>query len=420
MINILNQGLYNVGIRCYGIGIRLFSLFNEKAGLWVSGRKNWRKLLAEKLGHGHDTCIWIHAASLGEFEQGRPLIEALRKIYPKKKFILTFFSPSGYEVRKAYDQVDLVTYMPLDTKANARDFLDLIRPEMALFIKYEFWFNHLAELKKRKVRTLLVSGRMHAGQGFFKPWGGLFREGLKSYDHFFLQDETSAQLLGSIGFMNKTVTGDTRYDRVMAIREENKQLSDIEQFINGKTTVVLGSSWPKEEELMLEFMKKNERLDFKLIIAPHEIQEARMTELLGQYEKAAVRLSTWKGEEAQVLIIDSIGILAQVYKYGDVALIGGGFGAGIHSVLEPAVWGAPVLFGPRYEKFKEAIGLIAAGGAFPVTGQEDFDRKMTELLQNQEFRNKAGEKAFAFCNAKTGATAAIMSYIAAEVDKNEK
>jgi 3-deoxy-D-manno-octulosonic-acid transferase len=413
----IQRFIYDLIIRLYGLGIRCYAPFNAKAALWVRGRKNWQKLLSEKVGHGHDTCIWIHAASLGEFEQGRPIIEAIRTEFPKKKLVLTFFSPSGYEVRKEYNQVDVVSYLPLDTKSNAKKFLDILNPEIAIFIKYEFWFNYLNTLKDREIRTILVSGRMHENQGFFKPWGGLFRAGLKSFERFFLQDKRGEELLLGIGVENVTVCGDSRFDRVMKVRQENEELKEIKEFVGDKKALVVGSSWQVEEEMVQRFIVDHLNMDIKIIIAPHEIHSDRIESFSNECRWPCAKLSTWKGQEAKVLFIDSIGKLATVYRYGSIAFVGGGFGSGIHSVLEPAVWGLPVLFGPNYKRFQEAKGLVAADAAFPIQHQEEMEARLELLLETDEIRAEAGQKAYEYCQGKAGATEVVMKYLRKELDK---
>jgi 3-deoxy-D-manno-octulosonic-acid transferase len=407
------QFLYDFLVKTYGFLIGIYSLFNRKAALWVSGRKDWERTMSLTLDGLIAERIWIHAASLGEFEQGRPLIEALRTKYPEKGLVLTFFSPSGFEIRKDYKGVDAVLYLPLDTRHNAKVFLDLLKPELAVFIKYEFWFNHLAELKKRDIKTILVSGRLHAKQGFFKPWGKFFRKGLETFGHFFLQNKGSAELLEDIGFKNYTVNGDTRFDRVMSVREENKDLPEIESFTKESKVIMLGSSWPYEEILLNQFMIDYGKEDFKVVIAPHELDERRMREFIEKCPLNCLLLSQWnlRNGDERVLIIDRIGMLSQAYRYGDIALVGGGFGAGIHNVLEPAVWGIPVVFGPRYEMFSEAVELVERDAAFSAEDQKEFNELLLELLNSEDKRTMAGQKALEYCRANQGATKAVMDYI---------
>lgn len=307
--------------------------------------------------------------------------------------------------------MDLVTYLPLDTASNARRFIKLLKPELAIFIKYEFWFNHLAELKNQNVRTILMSGRIHKGQQFFKPWGKFFRKGLETFNYFYLQDQKSASLLKGIGISRLAVNGDSRFDRVKAIKEQNKTFPKFETFIGTDKVIILGSSWPAEEKLLNGFIKEHGDLRFKVIIAPHEIDPKRIAQFSADCQLECSRMSQWKGETARVMFVDSIGMLAQIYRYGTVAVVGGGFGAGIHNLLEPAVWGVPVIMGPKYEQFQEALGLVAAGGAFPVEGQKDFNAKILSLLEDNQKQKETSSLAELYCIENQGATEIVMKGI---------
>ncbi|NNC84225.1 MAG: 3-deoxy-D-manno-octulosonic acid transferase [Flavobacteriales bacterium] len=410
----VQQALYDLMMRMYVLGIRLAYPFKEKARLWLQGRKNWAERLQQVMQDRGGPVIWIHAASLGEFEQGRPIIEALRKEFPHAQLVLSFFSPSGYTIRKDYDKVDLVTYLPLDTKQNAKRFIEILDPTIALFIKYEFWFNHLNELKRNQIPTILVSGRLHAKQGFFKPWGGFFKKGLEAFSHFFLQNEESARLLEEIGFTNYTVNGDTRFDRVMEMKNEERSLEKIERFCRDLPVIVVGSSWPYDEILMMEYINSHPERDFKVIFAPHEIDQKRISEFINKCRSPAIRYSEMEessGNE-KVLFVDSIGMLSYLYKYATVALIGGGFGAGIHNTLEAAVWSRPILFGPRYQMFKEAVDLVENGAAFSVETQKELNAMLNKLLfEDEELKESAGQQAWRYCAANQGASQEVISYV---------
>ncbi len=408
--------LYNFLIRVYGLGIHLAALFSKKAALWVTGRRGWRASMAKALARPAEKTLWIHAASVGEFEQGRPVIEAYRKENPKHRIVLSFFSPSGYELRKDYAVADAVVYLPLDTTSNARDFIEIVNPDIAIFIKYEFWFNHLKELKQRKVNTFLVSGRMHEGQSFFKSWGAYFRKGLSAFTHFSVQNEQSESLLKSIGFQNVSMAGDTRFDRVCQVVEENRILPIIESFVSGRRCLVLGSSWPYDELLLESFIKSHREKGFAYIIAPHEIDEKRMQEMeqkLRASEVKTARISSLgnEGGPIDLLFVDNVGMLSSIYKYADVAMVGGGFGNGIHNVLEPAAWGKPVLFGPRHSMFQEARELVESGAAMCVEEQVDFDEQLLRLLENKSQSQELGHIAGEYCKQRAGATAKVMKLI---------
>lgn len=409
--------LYSIIIRIYGLAIRLAALFQTKAGLWVAGRKAWRTRLESAFNEvGDRKRIWVHAASLGEFEQGRPVIEAIRAKYPDHFIILTFFSPSGFEIRKNYGQVDHVAYLPLDTRKNAQDFVRTVNPELAIFIKYEFWFRFLDALSQQDIHTILVSGRMHMKQGFFRPWGRYFRAGLDAFDHFFVQDERSAELLKGIGVERLTMNGDTRFDRVMAIREEDPSIESIESWIGEKPCLVVGSSWPYDEILLEQYIRDRVETEFKVILAPHEIDPKRIKEFQAQCVKPSGIWSEGSWEKEDVLIIDTIGMLSTLYRYADVAIIGGGHGSGIHNTLEAAVWGCPLVFGPRYTPFVEAVELVERGAAVSVEVQEEFDSALDAWLFDSEKAKSAGALGADYCKAQVGATAAVMDYLRRVLD----
>lgn len=403
--------LYNIGIRTYTLAIRLASPFNEKAALWIKGRKNIQKKIST-VNKGSHRLVWFHAASLGEFEQGRPVMEALKKEQPDTRILLTFFSPSGYEIRKNYAGADYIYYLPADTPRNARHFIESVQPDAAVFVKYEYWYNYLNQLNKRHIPTYLISAIFRKEQPFFKTWGGLHRKMLHFFTRMFIQDEESARLLSSIGIQAFEQTGDTRFDRVKQIADTAQDIDKVAHFLNGAPAVVCGSTWPPDEELLLDYINRD-NTDFKWIIAPHEIGENHIRTILGKCQKKVIRYTQDEAGEtdAKVLIIDCIGLLSSIYRYGKIAYIGGGFGIGIHNTLEAAVYGIPVIFGPRYQKFNEAVRLIQQGGAFSIHNKTELDELLDSLLQDQAITETAGRQALAYVNSQLGATAIIMKYL---------
>ncbi len=403
--------LYNIGIRTYTLAIRLASPFNEKAALWIKGRKNIQKKIST-VNKGSHRLVWFHAASLGEFEQGRPVMEALKKEQPDTRILLTFFSPSGYEIRKNYAGADYIYYLPADTPRNARHFIESVQPDAAVFVKYEYWYNYLNQLNKRHIPTYLISAIFRKEQPFFKTWGGLHRKMLHFFTRMFIQDEESARLLSSIGIQAFEQTGDTRFDRVKQIADTAQDIDKVAHFLNGAPAVVCGSTWPPDEELLLDYINRD-NTNFKWIIAPHEIGENHIRTILGKCQKKVIRYTQDEAGEtdAKVLIIDCIGLLSSIYRYGKIAYIGGGFGVGIHNTLEAAVYGIPVIFGPRYQKFNEAVTLIQQGGAFSIHNKTELDELLDSLLQDQAITETAGRQALAYVNSQLGATAIIMKYL---------
>lgn len=383
-------------------GIAIASLFDKKVRKMWHGERKAFSTLKEKVDP-HAKYVWVHAASLGEFEQGRPLIERIRRDHPEYKILLTFFSPSGYEVRKDYKGADIVTYLPIDTIANALRFLRLVRPVMAFFIKYEFWYNYLHILQHRGVPVYSVSSIFRPGQIFFRWYGKKYSHVLRCITHFFVQNEESKRLLGSIGIYNVDVVGDTRFDRVLAIKEQAKQLPIVEAFKQQHNVFVAGSSWPPDEEIFIQFV--NEHRDWKLIIAPHVIGENHLQNIIKALSLKTVRYTQTTPEEAagaDCLIIDCFGLLSSVYHYGEVAYIGGGFGVGIHNVLEAAVWSVPVIFGPNNKHFIEAQELMASGGGFQIDDYEQFDKLMTSFIDSDDSRLKAGIAAGQYVKSRAG------------------
>lgn len=417
--------IYNIVIYFVLWGIAIASLFNEKVRKMWRGEREAFKILKQKVDP-NAKYIWFHAASLGEFEQGRPLMERIRKDYPQYKILLTFYSPSGYEVRKNYEGADIICYMPVDTRLNAIRFLRLVRPVMAFFIKYEFWSNFLHILKHRNIPTYSVSSIFREDQVFFKWYGRSYAGVLKCFTRFFVQNEESKRLLEGIGITAVDVVGDTRFDRVLQIKEAAKQLPICEAFRTGVASsqsadvphhdfkvFVAGSSWPPDENIFIPFF--NEHKDWRLLIAPHVIAEEHLKLILSLIKgKKVVRYTQTTPEEAaeaDVLIIDCFGLLSSMYNYGDVAYIGGGFGVGIHNTLEAAVWNMPVIFGPNNKKFQEAQGLLKSGGGFEINTYEDFSGLMSSLMNDETFLKQAGDKAGAFVAHLAGATDKVLANV---------
>ena len=418
--------MYNLVIYLYLLCVAVYSLFNEKVRKMWRGERDAFRVLREQVDP-QAKYVWFHAASLGEFEQGRPLMEQLRRDHPEYKILLTFFSPSGYEVRKNYQGADIICYLPLDTITNARRFLRTIRPVMAFFIKYEFWYNYLHILKHRHVPVYSVSSIFRPDQVFFKWYGRHYGRVLNCFTHFYVQNDVSRQLLEKINITDVTVVGDTRFDRVLQIKEQAKKLPVVEAFLNDQSprVFVAGSSWPPDEEIFIPFF--NQHRDWKLIIAPHVIDESHLQQIekmlegrrvvrytaanspLGEQSEALATEGTQELSTAEVLIIDCFGLLSSIYGYGDVAYVGGGFGVSIHNVLEAAVWDMPVIFGPNNYKFQEAQGLKAAEGGFEITGADDFAATMQRFINDADSLRQAGTKAGEYVASCTGATQRILS-----------
>ncbi|NOW96721.1 glycosyltransferase N-terminal domain-containing protein [Mucilaginibacter sp. SG564] len=436
--------LYNIGIKLYYFAVWLVSFFNTKAGLWINGRRQ------QKIAP-FNSSIWFHFASLGEFEQGRPILEAVRQQYPGKSIVVTFFSPSGYEIRKNTPLANAVYYLPLDTKNNARDFIDTIKPDMVVFTKYEYWYHYFKELNRRSIPLYIVSGIFRPGQVFFRWYGGLHRKMLSFVTHFFLQDESSKQLLSEVGINNVTVSGDTRFDRVWANAQNPKEIAGVSEFKNGKKLFIAGSTWPEDEKLLATLPALYP--DWKFIFAPHEIGEEKVNNLIGllppgstvkysqlgdnskfKIQNRAALLNTTEEEQLvknskevsdlplprtphpapeypPVLIIDNIGMLSSLYAYGDIAYIGGGFGVGIHNTLEAAAFGLPVIFGPNYLKFNEARELIALKAGFSISDEAQIKGIVDTLISDEAFYSTTSRKIYNYVQEHTGATEMIMSHI---------
>jgi len=406
--------LYIIGIWGYTLLIRIFSLFNPKAKLFINGRKNIFTSIAQKVNPAENH-VWFHFASLGEFEQGRPVLEKLKALYPTKKIVVTFFSPSGYEIRKNYALAD-VFYLPIDTAANAQRFIAAINPEMAIFTKYEFWHFYFKELKAKGIPLYVISGIFRESQVFFKWYGSFYRNILKSVTYFFVQNEESANLLKSIGLNDVTISGDTRFDRVYENAQSPKQLDIIESFIGSAPTLVCGSTWPEDEKILSALPRQYP--NWKFIIAPHEIHESHIESIEKQFSVGSVRFSVFSSQsevsisqrsnlKSQILIIDNIGMLSSLYQYGKLAYIGGGFGIGIHNTLEAAAFGLPVIFGPKYDKFQEAKDLIAIGAARSITSTEELIDAFNAFASDRHAANAASK----YVEDKKGATGQIVSVI---------
>lgn len=408
--------MYSLLIHFYSFIVELISPFHKKARMMRLGQWKTNGILREKIDR-NAKYIWFHASSLGEFEQGRPMIEKIRAEHPGYKILLTFFSPSGYEVRKNYNGADVICYLPFDTPYRVKKFLNLANPAIAVFIKYEFWGNYLSELKRRGIPVYIISAIFRPDQLFFQWYGRSYRKMLNCFNHIFVQDERSEKLLKEFGISDVTVVGDTRFDRVLDVRKQARDIPVVERFITnekGEKQLILiaGSSWPQDEEILLRYF--NEHPELKLIIAPHEIHREHLMYIESLLKRPSVRLSEAHEDDLQnkdCLIVDSFGLLSSIYRYGDIAYIGGGFGAGIHNTLEAAVYGIPVLFGPKYQKFKEARDLIAVGGGFSVSDESSFRAKMDELLTYREVLEASGSNAGCFVNGNAGVTEKIMRYL---------
>ncbi len=402
---------YNIAVYIVGFLLKIIALFNKKINLFINGRKNLFEDLNEHFAPT-DRTIWFHCASLGEFEQGRPIIENFKSSYPGFKILVTFFSPSGYQIRKDYPIADFVTYLPLDTKRNAKKFIQTINPELAIFVKYEFWPNILKELKSKNITTLLVSGIFRQDQAFFKWYGSWMKKSLQTFEHFFVQNETSKRLLNNINIHDISISGDTRFDRVFEITQQNNHIDFVKDFTNKKSILVAGSTWDKDEELLIEYINTQASENEKFIIAPHTINPKSINNLKNKLTKEAILFSSkTKSTEAQVLIIDSIGMLTKLYSYANIAYVGGGFGVGIHNILEPATFGIPIIIGPNYVKFNEAHDLIKLGACQVIHSNIELNTTIKYLLENKLEKETKGGFAKKYILNNKGATAQIISYI---------
>ena len=409
--------IYNLIVVLADFILKIVALFSKKIKLFVDGRKSVFKILANKIQY-YDKTIWFHAASLGEYEQGLPVMERMKSRFPNHLIVLTFFSPSGYEIRKNNTFADVTVYLPLDTQSNVEQFMKLVRPDMAFFIKYEYWPNYLNALQNKEIPTYLISGIFREKQVFFKWYGGFYRRALDAFDHFFVQNSSSKELLLQLGKTNVTVSGDTRFDRVAAILNQNNELDFIEEFKNNTLTVVVGSSWQKDETLLANYINSSKNVKF--IIAPHNINKDQIANLKNQISKKTIlfssinfnELGASKLPEFDVLIIDTIGILTKIYRYADIAYVGGGFGnSGIHNILEPATFGVPILIGPNYSNFAEATALVNMEGCISISNQEELNEAFDQLIRNDAIRLEKGHICSTFVEMNQNATTTIMNYI---------
>ncbi len=403
--------IYSIGIYLFQFIVFILSFFMPKAKLWIEGRRDWRQKLQNAIPKGSKV-IWFHAASLGEFEQARSLIEKIKKEQKDIFILLSFFSPSGYEIRKNYDKADYICYLPADTPRNAKAFVQIVKPQKAFFIKYEFWYNYLAQLKKYKIPLYLVSGIFRQNQIFFKSYGFWFRKQLRSFEHFYLQDQTSLDLLNSIGYNNTVKTGDTRFDRVIEIAEQVEKISEIEHFVEQDKCLIIGSSWTKDEDLLVEYI--NTHPSYKYILAPHEIDETHLKRIESNLKLNYQRYSNFilqPKTNLKIMIIDNIGMLSSVYQYATLSYVGGAFGTGLHNILEAAVYGKPVVFGPHFFKFQEANDLLAEKAVVSISNQEELFSTLDLLFTDETANKKMGKKAKDFIYKSKGAVEYIYSNI---------
>ena len=405
--------LYNLLLLFASQIVKFLALFSPKIKLFVEGRKTVFQSLESKISSS-DKSIWFHAASLGEYEQGLPVMEKIKKEFPKHKIVVTFFSPSGFEVRKNNSIADACVYLPLDTKSNAQKFLKLVHPDLVFFIKYEYWPNYLNELKTLNIKTYLISGIFRENQAFFQWYGGFYRNALKAFDYFFVQNESSKLLLQKLGFNNVKISGDTRFDRVVSILERDNSLDFIKLFKNNTITIVIGSSWPKDESLLVNYINQtNEKVKF--IIAPHNIKVEQIQELKNSITKKTVLFSEKENTDLSnydVLIVDTIGILTKIYSYAEIAYVGGGFGnPGIHNILEPATFGIPIIVGPKFTNFAEAVALVHQEGCVCVANQNELNDAFSNLISNEDIRHEKGHICSTFVHMNKGATNVIMKHI---------
>lgn len=412
------QFLYNSSIYIVSIFLRILALFSPKIKLFVTGRKQVFSVLNGAIS-STDNVFWIHCASLGEFEQGRPIMEKLKTKYPNDKIVLSFFSPSGYEVQKKYELADIVVYLPLDSVSNVKKFIELIHPSIAVFVKYEFWPNYLLELEKRQVPTILVSGIFRESQVFFKSYGGWMRAKLRAFSHFFLQDIRSSKLLTSIGISESTVCGDTRFDRVYDVLSSDNKLDFIEDFVSDSYVLVAGSTWSEDESLLMSYICNEADDNEKFILAPHNIEALGIDKLKNYFGEEAVLFSEKEGKNLsnyKVFIIDTIGLLTKIYSYANVAYVGGGYTkSGVHNVLEPAVFGIPVVVGPNFDKFREVKDLIRLGGCMTIDTQSSLNDVLRNFKEDAQLRNKNGQIALRYIKESLGASDKILNYIATKL-----
>ena len=404
--------IYNFAVQLSTLFLKLIALFHPKIKLFVDGRKEVMTYLQKNITQG-DSIIWVHTASLGEFEQGLPIIEQLKKNYPTYRILVTFFSPSGYEVKKNTAAADLVTYLPMDTKKNAIKFLDLVNPKLVIFVKYEIWPNYLRTLSHRNIPTLLISALFKENQIYFKSYGGFMRKALHNFTHIFVQDTKSIELLSKINIKNTAISGDTRFDRVIEILERDNNLAFMDDFKNGAQTLVAGSTWPDDEEILVPYINSGES-SLKYVLAPHNIKPEHINKLKSSINKKTILYSEIENKELsnyEVLIIDTIGLLTKIYSYAEIAYVGGGFVTGLHNTLEPAVYGIPVIIGPNFKGFKEAEDLVDKGGVLVVRSPKEFFTLINELLKDEEYLKRTGDISSTYVSENKGASIQIMTYI---------
>lgn len=406
--------IYNLFISLYGFTVSIVSSFNPKAKLWIDGRKNWKHKMKSQI-KPEDKIIWVHCSSLGEFEQGRPVIEKAKTEFPNHKIVVSFFSPSGYEVRKNYKGADYIFYLPLDTKRNAKALVKILHPEILILVKYEYWYNLLKRLQKKKIPVIVISAVIKEKNVFFKAWGSWFRKIIRRISHFFVQDQDSKNLLESINFHEVTVSGDTRFDRVKEILNSKNELTFVEKFKGNHKLIVAGSTWPDDDEILTDFINSKLPEDWKIIFAPHNIDQKKIIQLKEKLKLPTTIYTQLKEEElinSRVLIVDTIGILTKIYAYSNISYVGGGFTkTGVHNTLEPAVFGVPIIFGPNYQRYFEAVELIENEAAVKFENQFEYDEKMSNLIENESERKRRGKIAFNLINEKPNSTAIIMGYL---------
>ena len=412
--------LYNLLVSLAGFFLIPAGYFNRKLRLFYQGRRSVFSSLEANL-EPNKPRIWVHAASLGEYEQGLPVVKELKIKYPEHQILMTFFSPSGYEVKKNTREVDLVTYLPLDTRTNSRRFLDMVHPEVAIFIKYEVWPNYLKELTKRKIPAILISAIFNKKQIYFKSYGGFMLQALKQFQHYFVQDKKSADLLGEVGIQNYTVSGDTRFDRVTEILKQKDPLPLVASFVEGKTCIVAGSTWPEDERLLVPYINNTDK-PTKFILVPHDIKKEHIQGLLKSIKKPVTTYSELKATgntDYSVLIVDTIGLLTRIYQFGQIAYVGGGFATGLHNTLEPAVYGVPVVIGTQFEGFREAEELVALGGIFSVANASELNEKLNMLMKDEALRKSTGSINSDYIAQNLGATAKVMNYVKSILDPSK-
>lgn len=406
--------IYNIGVYIADFHLKIIAIFSHKLKLGVDGRVQTFNILETSISK-NDKTFWFHCASLGEYEQGLPVFKVLREKYPLHKIVLTFFSPSGYEIRKNTDVADIVVYLPMDTKVNAKRFLNIVHPELTIFVKYDIWPNYLTELKKRNLRAILISALFRNNQSYFKPLGSMMRNALSAFEHIFVQNEDSKKLLESINFNNVTVAGDTRFDRVSNQLKIDNKLTFIEEFKQDKLCVVVGSSWPEDEELLVNYINSNDSKEIKYIIAPHNIKQNQIQNLTSKLNVKTVLFTEKEGQnlsDYSVFIIDTIGILSKIYSYADIAYVGGAMGVtGLHNILEPAVFGVPIIIGKNHSKFPEAQQMIDFGGLKSIKNEDELNSELTSIIENASKRNQMGSLNKEFIDLNKGAIQKITNYL---------